>query len=237
MECPLLQIEKLEVERIEISKNTLSIKNTILNGGIVLPKKRIFSNISLQAFRGEIIGITGPNGVGKSTLLATIAGLFPFKSGNLVVNGRVVPLLGLGHVFKPDLTIDENVQLWYNCYSTPQAERLETDRIIEIAELSITKNTLARSLSSGMHSRLAFATAMNERADIYLLDEIFAVGDARFSRKSKAIIQDKISSGGLSIIVSHNLDMLAQNCSRVLTLCPTGLINNDLSEYDVAPSH
>jgi teichoic acid transport system ATP-binding protein len=224
MKTALINVSDLTIDRFDILKDSFSVKNAILNKGKILQKKNIFSAVNLQAFEGNIIGIMGKNGVGKTTLLSAIAGLFPYKSGKIETKGKIVPLLGLGHVFQPDLTIEENIRLWYCSYSTPSEDCLSVDEILQVAELDLSKNTPLRSLSSGMYSRLAFVIALNEKADIYLFDEIFAVGDQQFRKKSSSLMKSKISSGGVSVISSHDFDLLNNISTQIFELTPLGLV-------------
>ena len=131
--------------------------------------------------------------------------------------------MGLGRVFQADLTIKENIDLWHLSFSTPKNDRKTAQELIEISGIEVSPRTTLRALSSGMNSRLAFATAISENADIYLLDEVFAVGDREFSKTSAQLMKEKLSSGGLAVIVSHNFQLLLDNCTTIYELTPNGL--------------
>lgn len=220
---PRLKISNLAVDRYEIYKDSFTVKNALINRGRLIERKRIFSNINLEADDGESIGIIGKNGVGKSTLLTAIAGLLPCAIGKIECVGRVIPLLGLGRVFQADLTIKENIDLWHLSFATPKNDRKTAQELIEMSGIQASPKTTLRTLSSGMNSRLAFAAAISEKADVYLLDEVFAVGDREFSKVSTQLMKEKLSSNGLAIIVSHNFQLLVDNCTTIYELTPNGL--------------
>lgn len=219
----MLEIKSLSLERLIYTKEATSVKNFLLTKGQIFEKKTLFCDVDLSVKKAEIIGIIGNNGVGKSTLLAAIAGLFPIKSGTITTTGRVIPLLGLGRVFQPDLTIADNIDLWYTSYSTPKRNQIPLKKILEKADLELNSQTIMRTLSSGMNARLAFTVAMQEDADIYLLDEIFAVGDKNFVNRSKNIIKQKLKGDAIGILVSHNFGLLKSNCNRIFELKNDGL--------------
>jgi len=179
----------------------------------------ILSDISLDIFEGEILGIEGSNGVGKTTLLSVIAGILPIALGVREVRGKCLPLLGLGHVFHGDLDIQKNVELWDTSFNSQfDFSSGFVEDVIEKAGLSIGKTTLLRALSSGMKSRLAFELAMRDAADILLLDEVFSVGDAQFREQSTAKIKNKLKTIGCAVIVSHDRKVLDDNCSKIIRI-------------------
>lgn len=185
-----------------------------------LPKTiSILENISLTIHKGDILGIEGSNGAGKTTLLSVIAGILPISKGERVVNGRCLPLLGLGHVFHGDLDIRRNIELWSMSFNSNfLIDDNFINSIIKEAGLDVTQDVLLRSLSSGMKSRLAFELAMRDSEDILLLDEVFSVGDADFRARSGERIKYKLKQSGCAVIVSHDRDILEKNCTQIVRI-------------------
>jgi ABC-type polysaccharide/polyol phosphate transport system ATPase subunit len=168
--------------------------------------------------KGERVGIIGPNGAGKSTSLKLIQGVAFPNSGEVKVNGKVGGLIELGSGFSQDLTGRENVYLNTAIQGFSKAQTNEIyERIVEIAELQNFMDVPLKRYSSGMKVRLGFATAMASVPDIVLLDEVLAVGDARFKKKSMAMIEEYLE-GRTLLFVSHAMDQVKKVCERVLVL-------------------
>ena len=190
-------------------------------------------NISLTVRQGDTIGIVGPNGTGKSTLLKLITGIIEPDAGDVVVNGRLSSLLELGAGFHPDLTGRENIFLNASIYGLSRreiAERLET--IIEFSELGKFINMPVKHYSSGMYVRLGFAVAIHTDPEILLVDEVLAVGDAHFQTKCIDAIQDFRTRGGTLILVSHDLGTIQSICSRAIWF-EGGAVQADGAPMDV----
>lgn len=176
-------------------------------------------NVSFTIRKGETVGIIGQNGSGKSTLLGVIARVYKPTSGTLEVNGRVAPLLELGAGFHPDLTGLENI--YFNgvilgLTRKQVAERLDT--IVQFAELEGYIDAPIRTYSSGMLMRLGFAIAAHVDADILLVDEVLAVGDARFQQKCYDKILQFQHEGRTILFVSHDMEAVQRVAQRVLWL-------------------
>ena len=140
-------------------------------------------NVSFTARRGEVFGILGRNGAGKSTLLKVVAGVLSPTLGRVESRGRIAPLLELGAGFDTDLTGRENVYLYGSLLGFPRKAIDERfDRIIEFAELEEFVDLKLKNYSSGMQVRLAFSVMIQVDADILLIDEVLAVGDAAFQQ-------------------------------------------------------
>ncbi len=219
MKMPLVRLSNIAVTLYNNSSDNFSFKKLLLTRQFLPETISILNDISLDIYEGEIIGIEGSNGVGKTTLLSAIAGILPIASGIREVHGKCLPLLGLGHVFHGDLDIQKNIELWdtsFNSSFTLDSSFIED--VIEKAGLKIHKTTLLRSLSSGMKSRLAFELAMRDNADILLLDEVFSVGDAQFREQSAFKIKQKLKTLGCAVIVSHDRDILEDNCSKIIRI-------------------
>ncbi len=175
--------------------------------------------ISFTVHRGETVAIIGQNGSGKSTLLGLIARVYRPTSGTLEVHGRVAPLLELGAGFHPDLTGLENI--YFNgvilgLTRKQMSERL--DAIIHFAELEEYIDAPVRTYSSGMLMRLGFAVAAHVDADILLVDEVLAVGDAHFQQKCYRKIREFQQEGRTILFVSHDMDAVLQVAPRALWL-------------------
>ncbi len=176
-------------------------------------------NVSFEVKEGEVFGITGPNGSGKTTLLAIIAGIIYSDGGEIIVNGRITPILALGVGFNPELTARENVYL-YGALMGMKREKMEDkyEEVFEFAELRRFENMKLKNFSSGMNARLAFSTAVATEPDILLLDEVMAVGDMEFQRKCMDEINKLNNNGTTIVFVSHNVEAVRSLCGRVMFL-------------------
>jgi len=184
-------------------------------------KKRytVFREISFQIAKGECVGFIGRNGVGKSTLLGLIAGVLKPDSGKIVVKGRVSPLLELGAGFHPDLTGRENILLNGVLLGMTKAEvKAKLDLIVEFSGLKDFIDQPIRTYSSGMVARLAFSVIAHLDPEILLIDEILAVGDAEFQKKSFQKILEFKEKGTTIVLVSHSLDSIVKVCDRAIWL-------------------
>lgn len=174
-------------------------------------------DISFEVKKGEFYGIIGKNGSGKSTLLKIIAGIYQPDTGKVEVNGKIIPFLELGVGFNPNLTARDNVYLNGIIMGMTKKEVDEKyDEIFEFAELREFENLQLKKFSSGMQVRLAFAVAAQAKGDIYLLDEVFAVGDIGFQQKALAVIENMIREGKTFIYVGHGMDTMKKYASNVL---------------------
>jgi ABC-type polysaccharide/polyol phosphate transport system ATPase subunit len=177
------------------------------------------SDVSFSVGRGEVLGIVGGNGAGKSTLLKVIAGILTPTSGELRVKGRVVPMLELGSGFDDDLTGRENIFLNGAILGySEQFLRKRFDEIVEFSGLYDFLDVPVRNYSSGMVMRLAFSIASMVEPDVLIVDEILAVGDARFQEKSYTRMLELMHKGTAVLLVSHDLGQIRRLCDRVLWL-------------------
>ena len=176
-------------------------------------------NVSFEVKEGEIFGITGPNGSGKTTLLEIIADIIYQDEGELIVNGRITPILALGVGFNLELTARENVFL-YGALMGVKRGRMEDkySTIFEFAELKRFENMKLKNFSSGMNARLAFSTAIATEPDILLLDEVLAVGDIEFQRKCMDEIKNINKNGTTIVFVSHSVEAVRDLCERAMFL-------------------
>ena len=175
-------------------------------------------NISFQIEKGEILGIVGKNGSGKSTMLRAIAGIFSPNSGTVDLHGNSVALLAIGVGFQKELSGRENILLSGMLLGFSEEQvRERMDEIIEFSELGKFIDAPVRTYSSGMYSKLAFSITAILESDIILIDEVLSVGDVRFRKKSYAKMQELISDKNRTVlIVSHDTKTLAKLCTKVL---------------------
>jgi ABC-2 type transport system ATP-binding protein/lipopolysaccharide transport system ATP-binding protein len=172
--------------------------------------------VNLSIFRGEVFGLIGQNGAGKSTMLKLVARVLKPTLGRVVVKGQVAPLLEFGAGFHPELTGRENVYLNGALLGFTRREMDQKfDRIVDFAELWDFIDVPMRTYSSGMWARLGFAVATDVQPDVLIVDEVLAVGDEAFQRKSAARMQEFRQHGATILLVSHNMDIIETMCHRV----------------------
>ena len=176
-------------------------------------------DVSFTLERGKSLALVGPNGAGKSTLLRLAAGISLPDVGTVTVRGRVSALMELGAGFHPDLSGAENVFLNASLLglSRPQA-RDQFERIVEFSGIRDFINEPLRTYSSGMMLRLAFSVAVRVNPDVLIIDEILAVGDQEFHRKSVDEIRRLKNSGTTLVCASHAMDLLRELCEEALWL-------------------
>lgn len=180
---------------------------------------KALKNISLRVKRGEWLGIIGKNGSGKSTLLKIIAGIYQSDSGRVLREGKIVPFLELGIGFNQELSARENIYLNGTILGITKKEiDKKFNDIVDFAEIKDFLDTPLKNFSSGMKVRLAFSIAIQVNADIYLLDEILAVGDFIFKKKCKEVFQKMQDSEKTVLFVSHSTDSIKKYCDNVLWL-------------------
>jgi len=177
------------------------------------------SNISFTLEQGETIGLMGLNGSGKSTLLKLISGVMAPDEGQVWTRGRIAGLIEVGAGLHPDLSGRENVYLNGAILGMSQAEiNRKFDSIVEFSEIGKFLDTEVRHYSSGMFMRLAFSTAVHTECDIFLIDEVLAVGDQPFKKKCMARIRELMAEGRTVVYVSHNPKQVLKLCKRGLVL-------------------
>ena len=176
-------------------------------------------DVSFSVHPGEVLGIIGHNGAGKSTVLKVISGILKPTSGSVSVHGNIVPMLELGSGFDFDLTGRENIFLNGAIlgYSLKFLNE-KYDDIVAFSELGEFIEMPIRNYSSGMLMRLAFSIATVVNPEILIVDEILAVGDESFQRKSRQRMMELMSGGTTVLFVSHSLEQIREMCDRVLWL-------------------
>lgn len=176
-------------------------------------------DISFSVQQEERIGIIGRNGAGKSTLLKILSRITAPSSGTVKLRGRVVSLLEVGTGFNPELTGRENIFLNGAILGMKQKEiRKRFDEIVAFSEIEQFLDTPVKRYSSGMYVRLAFAVAAHLEAEILIVDEVLAVGDALFQKKCLGKMTDVAGQGRTVIFVSHNMPAVKKFCSKCILL-------------------
>ncbi|HBH45843.1 MAG TPA: ABC transporter ATP-binding protein [Candidatus Jacksonbacteria bacterium] len=187
-----------------------------------LSKKEFWAlqDISFEVKEGEVIGIIGSNGAGKSTLLKILTGITEPTAGTALIKGRVGSLLEVGTGFHPELTGRENIYLNGAILGMPRSEiRRKFDQIVDFAGVEQFIDTPVKRFSSGMQVRLAFAVAAHLEPEILLIDEVLAVGDAAFQKKSLAKMEEVTQKQGRTILfVSHNMEAIQNLCETCVWL-------------------
>jgi ABC-type polysaccharide/polyol phosphate transport system ATPase subunit len=190
-------------------------------------------NVAFQVRQGEMVGIIGKNGSGKSTLLKILAGTLDSTRGQIRVNGKVSAILELGTGFHPERTGRENVVLGGMCLGMSKKEVLgKLDAIVAFSGVGEFIDRPFRTYSSGMQARLTFATATAVQPDILIVDEALATGDGAFVYKCLERIREIGRSGCTTLLVSHDLGLLAKLCRRVIWL-DRGQVKRDGNAVDV----
>jgi len=176
-------------------------------------------DVTVEVAAGEFFGIIGRNGSGKSTLLKCLAGIYDIDSGELHVRGRLSPFIELGVGFNPELTARDNVMINAIMLGLSRREaRQRFDAIIAFAELEEFLDMRLKNYSSGMHVRLAFSVAIQVDAEILLIDEVLAVGDARFQQKCFDEFHRLKRAGRTILFVTHDMGAIERFCDRAMLL-------------------
>jgi len=177
----------------------------------------VLRGVTFHIPRGQTVAVLGPNGVGKSTLLHLAVGVLRPSAGVVTVSGSVFALLDLAGSFAPELSGRENVRFFHDVVLKGAGDWVERERIVqEFAEIGDYFDRPVRTYSAGMFLRLAFATAISAEPDILLIDEVIAVGDARFQQKCYRRIRELRDQGTTILLVTHAVEMVPGVCDRVL---------------------
>lgn len=187
-------------------------------------RKRIINDLNLTLPTGKSLALLGRNGAGKSTLLQIIAGILPADSGRVVTDGTMSWPVGFGNSFHPQMSGAQNVRFVARVYGIDSEELMAFVR--DFSELEDQFDMPVRTYSQGMRARLGFGLSMGIKFDTYLVDEVTAVGDASFNRKSRAVFQERMKDSS-AIMVSHQM-------TAVRNFCDSGLVLNkgELSYFE-----
>ncbi len=218
----MIKAEGLSMKFRLASDKVQSLKEfviTSLNGKLKFNDFWVFQNLNFEVHKGEIVGIVGRNGAGKSTLLKIIAGVLAPTRGKVTLGGNVVPMLELGSGFDFELSGRENIYLNGAIlgYSKDLIDK-NYDEILQFSELGDFIHEPIRNYSSGMMMRLAFSIATIINPEILIVDEILAVGDESFQKKSKRKMLELMGGGTTVLFVSHSLPQIREMCNRVIWL-------------------
>lgn len=222
MAKPVLEVENVSMQ-FNLSKEKVdNLKEYIiksLKGQISYNEFWALSDVSFTLNKGDRLGILGMNGAGKSTLLKVIAGVLKATKGSVKTRGKIVPLLELGAGFDKQYTGAENIYLYGSVLGYSKTFINEKyDEIVEFSELGDFINVPIKNYSSGMKARLGFAIATVVDPEILILDEVLAVGDAKFRKKSEAKIQSMFDKGVTVLFVSHSLKQVKRICNKAMIL-------------------
>jgi ABC-type polysaccharide/polyol phosphate transport system ATPase subunit len=200
-------------------------RNTLKENVINVFRKRTYENfkaldnVNLTVNKGEFVGIVGKNGSGKSTLLKIIAGIYRPCAGRVKIDGEIAPFLELGIGFQDDLTARENIFINGTLLGMTRPEiRKKFEKIVSFAEVGNFLDLKIKNFSSGMRARLAFAIAREADAQIYLCDELLAVGDEQFQSKCMETFRRWKEAGKTILLVSHNPQIVKDFCTRAILL-------------------
>ena len=234
----------ISVKNVEKSFKIYSDKGHTLKERLLFFKQRnsytrheVLKGVTLEIEKGEVVGLVGHNGCGKSTLLKLMTKIIYSDKGKIEINGKISSLLELGAGFHPDMTGRENIYTNASIFGLTKKEidgRL--DEIIEFSELEEFIDSPVRTYSSGMYMRLAFSVAINVDADILLIDEILAVGDARFQAKCFNKMLELKKRGITIVIVSHDLGSIERLCNRAVWI-ENGKIRDEGIPHDIVAEY
>ena len=207
---------RMSAERVSGMKEFLV---QALQGKLQYKEFWALQDVDLSIETGEVLGLVGANGAGKSTMLKVISGILKPTKGTVTVHGNIVPMLELGSGFDLELTGRENVFL--NGAILGYSEDFLKEKyqeIVDFSELGEFIEMPLRNYSSGMITRLAFSIATVVKPDILIVDEILSVGDAAFQKKSKNRMMELMSGGTTVLLVSHSAEQITEMCSRAIWL-------------------
>ncbi len=218
----MIDVKDVSVRYIMGDFKDIGIKEYLIRkakGQMMVKEFWALRDVSFHVEKGTLLGIIGSNGSGKSTILKVLAGIMPPTKGSVHVNGSIAPLLELGAGFDGDLTVKENIYLRGAMLGyTKDFVNEEFEHIIEFSELREFEDVAFKKLSSGMKSKLAFSLASRVNPDILVLDEVLSVGDIGFRKKSENRMQEMMSGGTTTILVSHSMAQIREMCTQVMWL-------------------
>lgn len=260
MSKPIIKVENLSKSYLIGHQNnekyttlrdmvTYSAKGFIQNARKMLRGKQLMGNDKVEEFfalkninfeikKGDRVGIIGRNGAGKSTLLKVLSRITEPTEGRVSINGRVASLLEVGTGFHPELTGRENIYLNGAILGMSREEvKRKFDEIVAFAEVYKFLDTPVKRYSSGMYVRLAFAVAAHLEPEILIVDEVLAVGDAKFQQKCLGKMEDVSKEGRTIVLVSHDIGMISRICNSAILLknghiLKHGLTEDVVSEYN-----
>ena len=234
----MLKNTTIEVKNVNKAFRVYSDKSHTFKDRVLFRKRNehvlnhVLNDISFAVNKGEALGLIGHNGCGKSTTLKLLNRIMYPDTGTIRMDGRISSLIELGAGFHPDMTGRENIYINATIFGLKRNEiDRRLDSIIRFSELEKYIDNPVRTYSSGMYMRLAFAIAINVDADILLVDEILAVGDANFQNKCFNKLEEIKENGATIVIVSHSMSQIKKICDRVLWLEDGGIKLEGEADY------
>ncbi|MFZ4750073.1 MAG: ABC transporter ATP-binding protein [Phycisphaerales bacterium] len=216
--APALRIDGVS-KAFEIHASPARMLLNLIGLGGTPERFTALDRVSLEIARGEVVAIVGRNGAGKSTLLKIVAGTLAADAGTVAIDGRLSAILELGTGFHPDYTGRENIVMGGLCLGMSRREILaKQDEVAAFSELGEFLDRPFRTYSSGMQARLCFSTALACEPAILVVDEALSVGDVRFQRKCFAHFEQLRARGTTILLVSHDMNAVAQICDRAVWL-------------------
>lgn len=222
------------MDNIAIDVKNVSMKFNLSKDKIMTLKERFVKGLKRQIFyedfwalkdvsfsvpKGEVFGVMGFNGAGKSTILKIIAGVFKPTLGIVTINGSISPLLELGAGFDSESSARDNIYMNGAMYGySPKSMAKKYDDIIDFAELKDFEDVALKNFSSGMQARLGFAVATSVDPDILIVDEVLGVGDYKFQAKCQERMNKLMQGGATVLLVSHSIHDIKSMCSRAMLL-------------------
>ncbi len=243
MSKPIIEVHKIGKKyRIGQKQSYYSLRDTLMEIATLkyrrTPKEEFWAikDVSFTVGRGEAVGIIGANGAGKSTLLKVLSQITPPTTGKITMGGRVASLLEVGTGFNPELTGRENIFLNGAILGMTRREiARKFDEIVAFSEVEQFIDTPVKHYSSGMHVRLAFSVAAHLEPDILIVDEVLAVGDALFQKKSLGKMEEVSTKEGRTVLfVSHNMQTVAMLCPRTVLLSKGKVIQDGETDKVIA---
>lgn len=219
---PMIEVRDVSMRFRMANDRISSIKEyavQLLRGKIEYNEFEALKHVSFDVKRGEVVGLIGHNGAGKSTILKVISGILKPTEGSVTVRGNIAPMLELGSGFDMDMTGRENIFLNGAILGYSEAFlKSKYDEIVAFAEIGQFIDVPLRNYSSGMIARLAFSIATVVLPEVLIVDEVLSVGDAAFQEKSYKRMMELMSGGTTVLFVSHSLPQIRNMCNRVVWL-------------------
>ena len=219
---PIISLKNVGVFYYTFNQGVNSSKDFILKLGFtkIFQKKKVVEGINLDIYPGEVVGILGKNGTGKSSLLRCMAGILKSHTGHVIVNGKIAPMLSIGAGIEMELTGLENIKFISSLMGTSKKDlpsKIEEIKAFSELDLATLKRPV-KTYSTGMISRLSFSIAISEIPDILLIDEVLAVGDVGFQQKCLNRINEIKALGCTILFVSHSEEDIRKICTRAICI-------------------
>jgi len=222
MEQKIIEVNDVSMRFRMVNDRVSGLKEYVvqmLKGKIQYNEFEALKHVSFHVNKGEVVGLVGHNGAGKSTMLKVLSGIFKPTEGSVTVRGNIAPMLELGSGFDWELTGRENIYLNGSILGySKEFLNSKYDEIVAFSEIGQFIDIPMRNYSSGMIARLAFSVASVVVPEVLIVDEVLAVGDAKFQEKSYARMMELMHGGTTVLFVSHDLDQIRGMCQHVVWL-------------------